>query len=170
MVVAPLKMLRSVAFLMLQSNFKLQVHVTVISWPAVHKTCQGVCQVQEWVNKQVCSVTMHANGSTSGSRSTVTLFTCTITQWKYKQLSLPPNFTLMGTHPNTLQYVVSSRDDSATQVLIPHITVTMLSPGGGPYVSFILFSTLALRFLWTSIEVVREEKFTFSNICNKFKE
>ena len=152
--------------LMSQSNFKLQVHVTVISWPAVHKTCQGVCQVQECVNKQVCSVTMHANGSTSGSRSTVTLLTCTIMQWKYKQLSLSPNFTLMGGHPNT---VVSSRDDSATLVLIPHITVTMLSPGGGPYVSFILFSTLASRFLWTSIEVVHEEKFTFSNICNKFK-
>ena len=65
--------------------------------------------------------------------------------------------------------VVSSRDDSATQVLIPHTTVAMLSPGGGPYVSFILFSTLASRFLWTFIEVVREEKFTFSNICSAFK-
>lgn len=79
----------------------------------------------------------------------------------------PPNFPPMGAilYFYTMTNVVISRDGSATRVLIPHIMVTMLSPGGGPYVSFILFSTLASRFLWTSIEVVREEKFTFSNIC-----
>ena len=41
------------------------------------------------------------------------------------------------------------------------------SPGGGPYVSLVLFSTLASKFLWTSMEVVREEKFTFNNIYSR---
>lgn len=39
-------------------------------------------------------------------------------------------------------------------------------PGGGPYVSLVLFSTLASRFLCTSRDEVLLEKFMFSSIYN----
>ena len=42
-------------------------------------------------------------------------------------------------------------------------------PGGGPYVSFVLFSTLASKFLCTSKDVVLLEKFIFSNSCKNIK-
>ena len=38
-------------------------------------------------------------------------------------------------------------------------------PGGGPYVSLVLFSTLASKLRCTSREVVLLEKFMFSSNC-----
>jgi hypothetical protein len=45
--------------------------------------------------------------------------------------------------------------------------ISNLLPGGGPYVSLVLFSTFASKFLCTSTAIVLEEKFTFSSNCNK---
>lgn len=38
---------------------------------------------------------------------------------------------------------------------------------GGPYVSLVRFSTFASKFLWISIDVVREEKLTINTIWNR---
>lgn len=38
---------------------------------------------------------------------------------------------------------------------------------GGPYVSLVRFSTFASKFLWISIEVVREEKLAINTIWNR---
>lgn len=40
-------------------------------------------------------------------------------------------------------------------------------PDGGPYVSLVRFSTFASKFRWTSMDVVRLEKFMFNSSCMK---
>ena len=40
-------------------------------------------------------------------------------------------------------------------------------PGGGPYVSFVRFSTFASRFRCTSSDVVRDEKLMFNTTCRR---
>ena len=50
-------------------------------------------------------------------------------------------------------------------IFISSINTISRFPIGGPYSSLVLFSTFASKFLWTFIEVVRDEKFMLRTSC-----
>lgn len=64
----------------------------------------------------------------------------------------PPLALLQPPLPGTLGMFMSSMNTSRR------------FPMGGPYVSLVRFSTLASKFLWMSMDVVREEKLTINTI------